>query len=131
MTKNILNWELYYVQPAEVGFWKIQFPILSRLKQIPATIKKSCQCYQGYLTPWCKHQQRLLITRVGNFEIGNSTDQLCWRGATNNVRFWLGKTAAPVHLCQRNCQITEAGVDYLHSLFDQQKLALHRAELYS
>lgn len=90
--QNILNWQLYFVEPAgggtagqatEVGFWKIQFLTLSNLKQIPATIKKSCQCNQGYLTPWCKHQQ--LITRVGNFDIGNSTDQLCWRGATNDV----------------------------------------------
>ena len=60
MTINILSWELYFVEPAgggtagratEVGFWKIQFLILSRLKQVPATIKESCQCNQGYLTP--------------------------------------------------------------------------------
>ena len=108
MTINILNWETCFVEPpgggtagqaVGVGFWKIQFLVLSRLKQIPATIKESCQCKQGYLTPWCKHQQSYWLPRWGILTLVIPLTN--YAGEVPQIM-----QTATVHLCQRSCHLT-------------------------
>ena len=73
---------------------------------------------------------------MGNFDIGNSKVQLCWRGATNNARFGWEKLLLFIY-ARETATSHEAGVDYLHSLFAQRKsplftkaIPLHYADLY-